>query len=463
MKRLLTIVFALFMLQSLSGQDISGQWNGQIEIQGMKLRIILHVEKDGENWTATMDSPDQGANGIPVDEITLAENQLNFKIASLLFEYSGAWSDDQIEGSFSQGGTTLPLNFSREELEAPVVNRPQNPERPLPYYEEEVEYPNPDGGHTLAGTLTLPDSTGSYPVVILISGSGPQNRDEELLGHKPFLVLSDHLTRQGIGVLRFDDRGVGKSTGDHSIATSEDFASDVVAGIEYLKTRTDVMPDKIGLAGHSEGGLIAPLAYLQAGDDISFMVLIAGPGVSGMDVIVLQQELIGKAEGMAEDAIKNDNETTLMMFQMMKEEEDREVLREKLLPIIIENILATDSTIKEPEAVAESALNRFLSPWFEYFLDYDPATALEQVDCPVLAINGEKDLQVDPKQNLPVIEKALRKGGNTDVTIVEMKGLNHLFQETETGKPSEYATIETTFSTEALKVISDWILSKVVG
>ncbi len=455
------------MLGSLGySQSVLGDWNGILNIQGTQLRIVFHISETGGTYTATLDSPDQKAFGIPAGETTFAENNLEIKLPNLAAQYKGKYdaAAQVVDGTFSQGGATFPLKLTREEQEKQELKRPQNPVAPFPYAQEDVTYDNPAAqGVTLAGTLTLPKGDGPFPAVILISGSGPQNRDEELLGHKPFLVIADHFTRNGIAVLRFDDRGVGQSTGDFATATSADFATDVQAGVEYLKTRKEINARKIGLAGHSEGGLIAPMVAAKSAD-VAFIVLMAGPGVSGDKVIRLQSRLISKAEGKSEQEIKADDNFLKTAFKELKKTKNIEATRLKLKNTMMKEMEKLPAADKEKlgnlDQVATSQVNSITSPWFRYFLFYDPATSLEKVKCPVMAINGGKDLQVDPNQNLPAISSALKKGGNTRFVVKEIPGLNHLFQHTDTGKPSEYAEIEETIAPEALNYMTGWILEQ---
>ena len=455
------------MLGSLGySQSVLGDWNGILNIQGTQLRIVFHISETGGTYTATLDSPDQKAFGIPAGETTFAENNLEIKLPNLAAQYKGKYdaAAQVVDGTFSQGGATFSLKLTREEQEKQELKRPQNPVAPFPYAQEDVTYDNPAAqGVTLAGTLTLPKGDGPFPAVILISGSGPQNRDEELLGHKPFLVIADHFTRNGIAVLRFDDRGVGQSTGDFATATSADFATDVQAGVEYLKTRKEINARKIGLAGHSEGGLIAPMVAAKSAD-VAFIVLMAGPGVSGDKVIRLQSRLISKAEGKSEQEIKADDNFLKKAFKELKKTKNIEATRLKLKNTMMKEMEKLPAADKEKlgnlDQVATSQVNSITSPWFRYFLFYDPATSLEKVKCPVMAINGGKDLQVDPNQNLPAISSALKKGGNTRFVVKEIPGLNHLFQHTDTGKPSEYAEIEETIAPEALNYMTGWILEQ---
>lgn len=463
MKRIALMIITLQLgFSGFTQNSIAGDWNGLLEVQGTKLRLAFHIQKEGETLTATMDSPDQGAFDIPVQEIQFDDPVLSIKMSNLGLTYTGKVNAkfDQIEGNFQQAGLNMPLKLQREAIEKPIVNRPQNPTEPYPYYTEEVTFDNAGADLQLAGTLSLPAKEGTYPVVILISGSGPQDRNEELLGHKPFLVLADHLTRQGIGVLRFDDRGVGSSTGDFATATSKDFATDVLAGVEYLKTRPEVKKDQIGLIGHSEGGLIAPMVAVQS-KDVAYMVLLAGPGVPGADILLLQQRLIAEAGGESEAVIKTSEKLLLAVMDELEKSEDIEKSREELRGIYKEELNKLPAKDQEKmgdlDAFIDQQLKALTSPWFRYFLQYDPKESLENVQCPVLALNGEKDLQVDPGQNLPPIEAALKKAGNQQYQIKELEGLNHLFQTSKTGSPSEYATIEETFAPSALEEVSKWI------
>jgi len=389
---------------------------------------------------------------------------LRLEVQSVLGVYEGKVKEDgmTIDGEWKQSGVTLPLVLKRVE-EAPEVSRPQEPEKPYPYDEEEVVYENKKAGIKLAGTLTLPRTEGPFPTVLLISGSGPQDRNETVFGHRPFLVLADYLTRRGIAVLRVDDRGVGGSTGDVAQSTSEDFASDVLAGIKYLKTRKEIDANQIGLIGHSEGGIIAPIVATQS-PDVALIVLMAGTGLVGEEILYLQGALIAKAEGISDDAIARNLATQERMFTVVKEEKDDAAAEKKLRKILEDSIEALSEKEKEalgaPEAHIMAQTQTVLSPWFRHFLTYDPKPTLMKVKCPVLAIIGEKDLQVPPKENLQAIEEALKAGGNEHYMIKELPGLNHLFQTAETGALSEYAKIEETISPIALKVIGDWILEQ---
>lgn len=460
MKQVLILLFTFLCSFSLTSQDITGQWNGALNVQGTQLRLVFNISKIDDGYTSTMDSPDQGANGIPVTSTTFENSTIIFKIVNAGIEYNGKLKENEIVGVFKQSGMEFPLNLSRKAIEKEVVKRPQEPSKPYPYYTEDVTFKNTKAGISLAGTLTLPTKEGKFPVVILITGSGPQNRDEEILGHKPFLVISDYLTRNGIGVLRYDDRGVGESTGDFKSANSADFATDVESAIAYLKTRKDINKKKIGLVGHSEGGLIAPMVASRS-KDVSYIVLLAGPGIQGDKILLLQQELIARANGESESDIKKSIQANAKLFKMVLNSNDTQKLKADLTHGINE-MINSDTSATIPNGMTQDEfvskqVDQITSPWMLYFMKFNPIPTLEKVKCPVLAVNGSKDLQVPPKENLTAIKKAIKKGGNNNVTIKEFPNLNHLFQETETGSPSEYATIEQTFSPLVLEEITKWI------
>lgn len=460
MKPILILLISLVISIPLAAQDITGQWNGVLKVQNFQLRVIFNVTQTDDGYSATMDSPDQGAKGIPVTHTTFENPIIKFEVVHAGIEYNGTLSECKISGTFKQNGMEFPLDLSRQELEKETVKRPQEPSKPYPYYVDEVRFENREANLTLAGTLSLPEKEGVFPVVILISGSGPQNRDEELLGHKPFLIISDYLTRNGIAVLRYDDRGVFESEGDFNAATTADFATDVESAIAYLKTRKEINKQKIGLVGHSEGGIIAPMVASKS-EDVSFIVLLAGTGIRGDKLLLLQQALIAKASGVAEAEIDKALETNTKLFDLVVNSKDDGSLKAALTKALNET-LENDTSIKIPNGMTQATfiamqVDQISSPWMQYFLKHDPAISLEKLSCPVLALNGEKDLQVPPKVNLSAIENALKQGGNENVTVIEFPGLNHLFQESQTGLPMEYASIEQTISPIVLEEIVKWI------
>lgn len=467
MKKLVyVLLLILVMSAAVSAQQAEKKyeslWEGKLKINTVELRLVFKLyQKEDKTYGADLDSPDQGVSNIPVTSLSLTTDSVKAEVKSIGASFAGQIvSQDLAKGIFKQGGLTLPLELKKVDKVA-EIKRPQMPVKPFPYNEEEITFENKEANIILAGTLTYPKGDGKYPAVIMVSGSGPQDRDETLLGHKPFLVIADYLTRNGIAVLRYDDRGIAKSKGNFSAATSAEFATDALAAVEYLKTRKEINPKKIGIAGHSEGGLIAPMCAVNSGD-VSFIVLLAGPGVPGSDVIILQTELILKANGTGEEDVKKYVNQNRRIFKAISEEADSLQAFNKLLALYNEDISKmSDDEKKKPENSKEAFdrnVKQVLSPWFRFFVKYDPRPTLEQVTIPVLALNGGKDLQVDPKQNLPEIEKALKSAGNKNYKIVELPGLNHLFQPATTGAPTEYSTIDTTFSEDALKLMKEWIL-----
>ncbi|MEO6682546.1 MAG: alpha/beta fold hydrolase [Ginsengibacter sp.] len=460
MKIFFLFLITIFTSASLIAQDFTGQWNGVLKVQGSQLRLVFHVTKTDQGYSATMDSPDQGAKGIPIANTVFEYPKVNFEIPVAGIQYTGELKGSEIVGTFKQGGLEIPMNLSREEIKKIEIKRPQEPAKPYPYYSEDVTFKNTNANLSLSGTLTLPEKEGVFPAVILITGSGPQNRDEELLGHKPFLIISDYLTRNGIAVLRYDDRGVGQSTGDFNTATTADFATDVESAIEYLKTRKEINKRKIGLVGHSEGGIIAPIVAAKS-KDVSFIVLLAGTGIRGDKLLLLQQELISRASGISEMEIKKSLNTNAQLYNLIVQSDDKQKLKSDLTNQLNE-IIKNDTSFKIPNGMTKEdfvalQVNQISNSWMNYFIKYDPSKILHKVKCPVLAVNGEKDLQVPPKENLTAIKNALEKGGNNKVTIIEFPGLNHLFQESQTGSPTEYSTIEQTFSPIALEAVTKWI------
>jgi uncharacterized protein len=431
--------------------DIDGTWMGSLDTGTVKLRVVFHIVNTEDGLIATLDSPDQGMRSLPVTSVTRKEASLKMEAKAIGGAFEGKIAADRssIDGTWTQGGSTFPLLLKlvkdQSELER---KRPQNPARPYPYREEEVSYDNKAQSVRLAATLTLPQGKKPFPAALLITGSGPQDRDETLMGHKPFLVLSDYLTRNGIAVLRADDRGTGKSTGNFGTATTADFATDAEAGVAYLKIRPEVDPRKVGLIGHSEGGIIAAMVASRD-PDVAFIVMMAGSGVRGDEILPAQLQAIEEASGKSRDEAAKDAAKEREMLLLVTTEKDETVLNKEL-----KEKLAVDV----PEAQIGAQIKTLTSPWFRFFITYDPATALRKVTCPVLAIVGAKDTQVPASQNLPAIRRALEQAGNKHFETDELPGLNHLFQTAKTGAPSEYAEIEETMSPLALEKISSWLL-----
>jgi hypothetical protein len=439
------------MATTFYAQSPEGDYQGTLVVGPASLRLILHLTRLGEGgYSASIDSVDQGASGIPVETAAVEGGMLKLTLPKLRASFEGEIGASTIKGLWTQGGISLPLEFRK--LDKPFeLRRPQNPSPPFPYRIEEAAVSNKDAGITLAGTLIIPAGKGPFPAVVLISGSGPQDRDESLMGHKPFLVLADHLARKGIASLRYDDRGVGKSTGIFSAATSLDFANDAEAAFAWLRLRKEVDPGKAGIIGHSEGGLIAPV-IAGRNKGVAFLVLLASPGVSGERILLEQATDMIKAAGGAAGTAGKNREIQSAIFRILRETKDPEQARGKLKPLF--------ASAGVPEASLDLSVTNVNTAWFRTFLDLEPAAYLAKVRVPVLSLTGELDLQVNAAINLPAIGKALADGGNKDHEEAVLPKLNHLFQHASTGLVSEYGRIEETMAPEALDRISGWILKR---
>ncbi|MHB1558348.1 MAG: alpha/beta hydrolase family protein [Isosphaeraceae bacterium] len=450
-------------------KELEGIWEGTLKIQKtISLRLVLRVEKNKDGRLgATLASPDQGAARIAVTAIGLRDGELTFESKVVGAKYAGKRNKDGtgFDGEFQQGGLKIPLVLKKTD-KVVEPSRPQTPRPPFPYRSESVSYDNTAGGVKLAGTLTMPNGGGPYPAVLLITGSGAQDRDETIFAHKPFLVIADYLTRRGIAVLRVDDRGVGGSTDKGPDETLDDHVGDVLAGVAFLKGRREIDPSRIGLAGHSEGGIIAPLAFVRS-PDVAYIILMAGTGLPGVEILKAQGRLISRVEGATDAELERSAKVQQRLLDILIEEKDVEKARTRIAKAAREIMAgmteAEKKDLRESGGDLAALAEPFNSAWFRSFVTYDPRPTLKKVRCPVLAINGEKDLQVPAKENLDEIRKALESGGNRDVKVIAFPGVNHLFQPCKTGSPGEYGTIETTIAPEVLKAMADWISVKTVS
>jgi pimeloyl-ACP methyl ester carboxylesterase len=443
-------------------QRFVGDWQGPLRVGGLVLRLGFTFTADSAGRLAgTLTSIDQGGVRLPVT-VTVRGDSIRAESAPAQAAFTGRLvAADSIDGAWSQGGQSFPLGLKRVAA-VTVAHRPQEPKPPFPYRQEEVTFASAPGV-TLAGTLTLPQGTGPFPAVVLVTGSGAQNRDEEILGHKPFAVLADHLTRQGIAVLRYDDRGFARSSGYFVDATSGDFADDALAAVRYLGTRREVAPRKIGIAGHSEGGMIAPMVAVRS-PEVAFLVLLAGTGLPGDSILKMQGRLLARAAGLSPETIELSSRAQSRMYAVAKKGGDSAAVRARLRQIGAEAWAEMTEEQRRASQMTPAAMEANIAqvsgPWFRYFLAYDPRPTLRRVRVPVLALNGSLDLQVPPKENLAAIAAALRAGGNRDVRTIELPGINHLFQTATTGAPAEYAQIEETMSPAVLNAVSAWILER---
>ena len=440
------------------GSPFAGIWQGDLTLpQGGSIRIVFHVSaKSDGSYVATLDSPDQGTTGIPVSGVTVDKKAIRLDLAAMGGDYTGNLQPDgSLDGKWTQRGVSMPLLLKHVD-KAAAVSRPQMPKAPFPYRVEDVAYTSKPGV-TLSATFTLPPGQGPFPAVLLVPGSGASDRDESVFGHKPFLVLADYLTRRGIAVLRADRRGVGKSTGDLANSTDADYADDALAGLAFPKARKEVNPKSIGIVGHSEGGLVAA-RVAAVSPDVAFIVLMASPGLPGEQIVLAQQNLILRSRGASEEAIKTKRAQQEKVLQIVIREKDPAVA-EKQLREFMKAFIPPGT----PAAVVDARFKAMLSPWYRDFLVYDPRPALKKVKCPVLAVAGEKDIQVPATENLAAIQNALKEGGNTSNTEKILPGLNHLFQPAQTGDPTEYAKVEITIAPAALEFVGEWISAQVKG
>jgi uncharacterized protein len=437
-------------------QAVAPTWQGTLDAGAMKLRLVLHVvQGEGGGLAATLDSIDQGAKGLKVDVIRLDGDKLHLELTPLGARYDGTLdaSRTEMRGTWQQGGGSLPLTFKAVTVEE-KLRRPQEPQPPLPYDAKEVTFPSLAPGVTLAGTLTLPRGAAKAPAVALITGSGPEDRDETVFGHKPFLVLADHLTRRGIAVLRFDDRGVGGSSPGAPGATTRDFSADALGAAAFLKSRPEVDATRIGLLGHSEGAAIAVMAAAGS-PDVAFVAMLAGAGLTGERVLELQTEAVARTSGASEAQIASVLSVNRTVYAIVREDTNDASAGAKIRKALEGQGL--------PEAAVEAQLKTVLSPWFRFFLTYDPATDIAKLRVPVLALTGDKDVQVVAKPNLDAIRSALERAGHKEHTVVALPGLNHLLQECKTGAIAEYSAIEQTMAPKALEMVGDWILARAKG
>lgn len=429
---------------------LKGKWLGTLTAGAQELRVILRVEQRDGGFFVAIDSPDQGAKGIPVSSIRLDESAITFESQAVAGSFTGDLNEaaTEISGTWSQGGADLPLTLTKVD-KIPEARRPQHPKKPYPYEEREVAFPGGEDGVTLAGTLTLPRSEPPFPAVLLVSGSGPQDRDETIMRHKPFLVLADHLTRHGIAVLRYDDRGTAKSTGVFATASTLDFANDAAAGLRFLRSREEVSSGAVGLIGHSEGAIVGALVGSQ-GREADYLVLLACPGVPGDQVMLSQLREHLELQGASPDLIDTREAAMRELYDLVGSDTPPAELRRAVRELAPRALARPNA----PPKAVQALVQQVSTPWFRHFVSHDPTDALAKVEVPVLAVFGEKDKQVLAHLNVPPVRRAL--AGETK-RIEVLESLNHLLQFCETGAVSEYAKIEETMSPRALRLISSWI------
>jgi uncharacterized protein len=463
MKKVFIFLGFSFMLQQLMAQDLSGRWMGEIPAGSKTLHLVFNIKKTSDtSFSSTFDSIDQMAFNIPCSKTTVVNDSVFIDVGKAGINYRGLWDKKKnINGTFIQGTSRLPLNLK-------VQLRPQTPKPPYGYYSEDVEYDNADKSLRYGATFTRPNGSGKYPAVIIITGSGTQDRDGTLFGHKLYWVLADYLTKNGIAVLRVDDRGAGKSTiGEkRKSATTLDFSYDVETSLNYLETRADVDKSHLGLIGHSEGGIIAPMVAAKR-KDVSFIVMWGAPEVGGPKINAEQNAYSLKQSGMDSLSVNAFIDLHKQILALFGLSENKEVLDQKMQVVFDNWKKAQDQQVLDHLKVHDNSIigqtlflmynNLYDLPWMRFFLTYNPETDLAKVKCSVLAVNGEKDTQVNAEQNLDLIKKILTQSGNKDFEVKVIPGLNHLLQTAQTGDFAEYSKIEETMSPVALNIICNWI------
>ncbi len=469
-KILLVLATALFAFNAFSQEEfkpetLKGSWLGKLHVQNFEMRLVFNISIDGNgSLLATMDSPDQGATGIKMGEIKFSENNLKINAPAIRGYFEGMMvNGDSILGNWNQNGQSFELPLKKQ-TKSVLVNRPQEPKPPFNYKVEEVKFKNEKAGHILAGTLTVPKTDGPFPAVILISGSGAQNRDEELFGHKPFKVIADYLTKNGIAVLRYDDQGVGASGGSQMNTTSKDFSFDAEAAFNFLQSDARIKKTAIGLAGHSEGGLIAPIV-ISRNQKVGFFISLAGPALVGSEILLLQAKALGEISGASSEMIKAELDQNNKLFDILKNEKNNTKAKAQMKAAIsasLKNENKTQEEIEKEVKTFDQSFPTVVFDWMRYYVKTDPASFLNDLKCPVLVLNGDKDLQVVSKENLEAYDEIFKKSRLSDYTLVELKNHNHLFQNCKTGLPSEYGSIEESFSTEAMNIMTLWIKERFI-
>lgn len=453
-KRNILFLFSILTTFFTSAQDITGLWKGTLSLPNGSLSIIFHLAHSGNEYISTLDSPDQGVRGIKTQKTQLKDSTLTIAIPDINASYKGFFrKDGKIYGTFTQG---LNFKLDLEKTTTSLLKKTQEPTPPFPYKTEEVYIKSPENDPILAGTLSIPQIGKNFTAVVMITGSGPQTRDEEMPGgHKPFLVIADYLTRHGIAVLRCDDRGIGKSTGSFAKATNEDFTEDALAAFNYLKIRKEIDPDKIGFIGHSCGGTIAFMAAARQ-NDVAFIISLAGAALKGDSLMLKQAEAICKSEGMTDSMWQTVKPLIRKRYAILTQDKNAEQIKKELRADVM-----TQEENKTPTVTSkvENSIATMTSPWYLHFMRYDPTSDLQKVKCPVLALNGDRDIQVDADMNLMAIKQQITSNKNKLVTIKKYSGLNHLFQTCKLGTLSEYGDLNETVNPTVLRDINEWIHS----
>lgn len=469
MKQLLTFLFFIVFLTSnlisYSQKSENIYLKGTIEADPDFIEVIIIVDNSDTIPEASIFIPGQFLYDMKANKTEIISDSLYIKFKRMGSEYHGIWNTDSMfyQGYWKQAGKEFPTNLKTiDKSETANFQRPQTPEPPFNYVIRDYKVENKKGNSVLAGTLTIPDTTGVYPLVILVSGSGAQDRNEEIAGHKPFLILADYLTNNGIAVFRYDDRGFAESTGDIMNSTTYDFMTDVLAIAKFFESNPNIDNSRIGLSGHSEGGIIAMMLAAKYPKNVDFIISMAGPGVDSKSLLVKQIEDIHRANGMDEQSIEILHSMQVKLMNVPEESKGLVELRKNVTKLYEEYGKMLTEEQREKFGINQQGINntvmQFSYPWMKYFLSLDPADYLKKIKCPVLAINGSKDIQVDADSNLAAIEENLSNGKCKYFKIEKLEGLNHLFQHADKGTVEEYFTIQHSMAEEPMILIKDFIL-----
>ncbi len=462
-----TFILSILCLTAFS-QTFEGSWKAKLSTGNLSLRINIHIELlEDETYTGTFDSPDQGAFDLAFSSVTLSNNALICEADRMGVKLTlEAINDNKLEGHWEQAGNAFDLQFEPLTDDTAAVSKPQDPQPPFPYIEEKTFFTNADTD-TIHGTITLPNGKGPFPGVVLITGSGPQNRDSEILGHRPFLVLADYLARKGIAVFRYDERGVGESGGHFNSATSKDFAHDASFALRHFAKHKLVDNKRVGLYGHSEGGMVAGIvntAFTQP----NFIILAAAPGVPIPELLYKQSDDIMRGQGVDEETRKETLQLNETIFELIASSKELDDAIKKVNGYFEQKIRRAEKNedtkdVETIKANQEEINLSILTPWFFYFIHFDPEWAYESIRVPTLVINGKTDLQVWWEDNTQAIKHIVNAQGYTNINVITYENLNHLFQTSESGLPLEYAANEETFNEAVMKDIAEFILAQKKG
>ena len=444
-----TLTLIAILLPFTIFAQVEGYWKGSLELGSQQLEVGFDI-KGNDSLNVTFDVPAQGAFDIPA-EGSFKDKNLTITISSIGARYQGAMEDGKINGTFTQNGMDFPLELAKSEKQQVKKERPQDPKEPYDYVTEDLFFENATDGITLAGTLTMPYGDGPFPAAVLVSGSGTQNRNEELMNHRPFLVIADYLTRHGIAVLRYDDRGFAPSQGDAATATSADLANDAQAAFDYLMSRKETDHDNIGIIGHSEGGMINFMVAARE-PKVAFIISLAGLAVKGSEILIQQKKDILKVQGLSDEAIDFSTSGDMKIYDIIEKSNDIDEAKAEIGKQLKQYGFTTE--------LIEQTVEQVCQPWMYYFIRHDPTDDIVATQCPALLLNGTKDLQVSATQNLTQFKKIAKQHHKKNLVIRKMKGLNHLFQHCETGSLTEYIDIDETIAPEALEMMRRFIVKR---